>query len=426
MYLRISSALLACVATIVPAFAQAPQISSELLSQLRYRHIGPVGNRVIAATGIPGDPNVYYAGAASGGIFKSTDAGVHWAPIFDGQTVSSIGSLAIAPGDPNVIWAGTGETFIRSHISVGAGIYKSVDAGKTWALMGLEKTGRIGRVVIDPRNPDVVLACALGHAYGPQPERGVFRTTDGGKNWEHVLAVDQNTGCSDIALDPNNPRILFAGMWQLEMHTWTRTSGGPGSGVYKSSDGGATWKLISGHGLPNPPVGKIGLAIARRSSRVYALIETGDGVPWDGKPTQKGQLWKSDDAGERWELMSLDRQLQGRSAYYTRCAVSPDNENEVYFLSAAFSRTLDAGRTLTNTAAAPGGDNHDMWIDPTNGDRLAVANDSGFSISVNRGLTWNRIQLPIAQMVPRHGGQPDSIFCVREQAGRHFLSWSQQ
>src|SRR5439155_14562032 len=167
--------------------------------------------------------------------------------------------------------AGTGETFIRSHISVGAGIYKSLDSRKTWTLMGLEKTGRIGRVLIDPRNPEIVFACALGHAFGPQPERGVFRTADGGKTWEQVLAVDQNTGCSDIAMDPNNPRILFAGMWQLEMHTWNRTSGGPSGGVFKSTDGGATWTRLSGHGLPNPPVGKIAVAIARRGSRVYAM-----------------------------------------------------------------------------------------------------------------------------------------------------------
>jgi len=357
-----------------------------------------VGNRVIAAAGIPGDPNVYYAGAASGGIFKTTDGGTHWDPIFDGQPVSSVGSLAIAPSDPNVVWAGTGETFIRSHISVGAGIYKSLDAGKTWTLMGLEKTGRIGRLLIDPRNPEIVFACALGHAYGPQPERGVFRTGDGGKNWEQVLSVDPNTGCSDIAMDPANPRILFAGMWQLELHTWNRTSGGPGSGLYKSTDGGATWKHLTGSGLPNSPLGKIGLAMARRSSRVYALIETGDGVPYDGKPTDRGQLWKSDDGGDHWELMSYDRNLTGRAAYYTRCAVSPDNESEIYFMTSAFSRSLDGGRTLTNTPALPGGDNHDLWIDPTNGDRMAVANDSGFSISVNRGRTWNRVQLPIAQM----------------------------
>jgi photosystem II stability/assembly factor-like uncharacterized protein len=378
------------------------QPAADSFSQLRFRYIGPVGNRVIAAMGVPGDPNIYYAGTASGGIFKTTDGGVRWDPIFDGQPVSSVGSLAIAASDPNIVWAGTGETFIRSHISVGAGIYRSLDAGKTWALMGLEKTGRIGRVLVDPRNPDIVFACALGHAYGPQPERGVFRTTDGGKTWEQVLTVDQNTGCSDIAMDPNNPHVLLAGMWQLQLTTWNRTSGGPGSGLFKSTDGGATWKRLTGHGLPSPPVGKVGVAIAKRGSRVYALVETGDGVPLDGKtdgkPTQRGQLWRSDDLGDNWQLVSYDRQLQGRAAYYTRCAVSPDNENEIYFMSAAFSRSLDGGRTITNTLSAPGGDNHDLWIDPTNGDRLAVANDGGFSISVNRGRTWNRVQLPIAQL----------------------------
>jgi len=388
-------AILLCASA---AFAQSPQIGSVQLNQLRYRYIGPVGNRVIAAAGIPGDPNIYYVGSASGGIFKTTDGGIHWDPIFDEQTVSSVGSLAIAPSDPNVVWAGTGETFIRSHISVGTGIYRSLDAGKSWTQMGLEKTGRIGRVLIDPRNPDIVFACALGHAYGPQPERGVFRTTDGGKSWEQVLTVDQNTGCSDLVMDPANPRILLAGMWQLELHTWTRTSGGPGSGVYKSTDGGSTWHHVTGHGLPNSPLGKIGLAMARRTSRVYALIETGDGVPYDGKPTERGQLWMSDDAGDHWSLMSYDRNLTGRAAYYTRCAVSPDNENEIYFLTSAFSRSLDAGRTLTNMPAVPGGDNHDLWIDPTNGDRMAVANDSGFSITINRGRTWNRVQFPNAQM----------------------------
>src|SRR5258708_2958199 len=231
----ISSLLTAACLASGAALAQPPQIGSDVLSQLRYRYIGPVGNRVIAAASIPGDPNIYYVGAASGGIFKTTDAGVHWDPIFDGQPVSSVGSLAIAASHPNVVWAGTGETFIRSHISVGAGIYKSVDAGKTWALMGLEKTGRIGRVLVDPRNPDIVVACALGHAFGPQPERGVFRTTDGGKNWERALFVDENTGCSDVAMDVSNPRILFAGMWQIEIHTWGRTSGRPGSGLYQTN-----------------------------------------------------------------------------------------------------------------------------------------------------------------------------------------------
>jgi photosystem II stability/assembly factor-like uncharacterized protein len=380
------------------ALAQ-PQISSNLLNHLQYRYIGPVGNRVIAAASIPGDTNTYYVASASGGIFKSTDAGIQWQPIFDRQEVSSVGSLAIAPTDPNIVWAGTGETFIRSHISVGQGIYKSVDAGKSWLLMGLEKTGRIGRVLIDPRNPDVVFACALGHAYGPQPERGVFRTSDGGQTWQQVLKVDENTGCSDMVMDPNNSHILFAGMWQLQLQTWNRTSGGPGSGLYKSTDGGLTWRHLTGRGLPPSPVGKIAVAMSRKNSnRVYAMIETGDGYPFEGKPTSSGVLWNSDDGGDTWRVVSYDRQLMGRAAYYTRCAVEPDNENEIYFMSTAFSRSLDGGKTLAEMDQPPGGDNHDMWIDPTNGDRMMVANDSGISISVNRGRSWNRVQFPNAQM----------------------------
>jgi photosystem II stability/assembly factor-like uncharacterized protein len=381
------------------AHAQQPQISPDVYNEMKFRYIGPVGNRATAVAGIPGNPNVYYAGAASGGIFKSTDGGIHWDPIFDDEPVSSIGSLAVAASDPNIVWAGTGESFIRSHISVGSGIYKSLDAGKRWKLMGLDKTGRIGNVVVDPHNPDIVLACALGHAYGPQPDRGVFRTTDGGKSWEKVLFVDENTGCSDMGMDPNNPRTLFAGMWQLEIHTYGRKSGGPGSGLFKSTDEGATWKRLEGHGLPHAPVGRIAVRVAPKdSNRVYALIETGDGVPIDGKPTQSGQLWRSDDGGENWQLISSDRQIRGRTHYYTREEISPDNENEVYFFTSAFSRTLDGGHTLTNMPATPGGDNHEMWIDPTNGDRMAVVNDGGVSISVNRGHSWDRIQLPIAQI----------------------------
>src|SRR6266576_824862 len=339
--------------------AQQPPISPDVYGQLKYRYIGPEGNRATSVAGVPGVPNVWYVGAASGGIFKSTDGGIHWDPIFDSEPVASIGSLAVAASDPNIVWAGTGESFIRSHISVGQGIYKSVDAGKTWSLMGLEKTGRIGRVEIDPRNPDVVLACALGHAYGPQPARGVFRTTDGGKTWEKVLFVDENTGCSDMGMDPNNPRILFAGMWQIEIHTWGRTSGGPGSGLFRSTDGG---------------------------------------VPQPNSPGQLGELWRSDDGGENWEMVNSDRQLRGRTHYYTRTEIAPDNENEVFFFSASFSRTLDGGHTLTRMPSNPGGDNHEMWIDATDGDRMAVVNDGGVNISVNRGHTWNHVNLPIAQM----------------------------
>src|SRR5437762_1998940 len=184
---------------------------------MRWRYIGPVGNRTTSIVGVPGQPFIYYAGAASGGIFKTIDGGIHWEPVFDAQPISSIGSLAIAPSDPNTVWAGTGEAWIRSHISVGAGIYKSTDAGKTWKLMGLEKSGRIGKIAIDPKNPDVVFAAAMGHSYGPQQERGVFRTADGGKTWERVLFVDENTGAAELVMDPSNPHILFAGMWPLEI-----------------------------------------------------------------------------------------------------------------------------------------------------------------------------------------------------------------
>lgn len=380
---------------------QAQQSNRDIAGSLRYRYIGPVGNRLTSVVGIPGQPNVYYVGAASGGIFKTTDGGVHWEPIFDEQPVSSIGSLAIASSDPNVVWAGTGEAWIRSHISVGQGIYKSTDAGKTWMLMGLEKTGRIGRIVIDPKNPDVVLAAALGHAYGPQAERGVFRTADGGKTWERVLFTDENSGCSDIVMDPNNPRILFAGMWPLEIHTWGRESGGPGSGLFKSTDGGITWKKLTGRGLPSRTTGKFALAMARsNSNRVYALIETGDGVPLNGKETDRGKLWRSDDGGENWRLISYDRTLGGRTHYYFRMEVAPNNENEVYFLTASLAVSLDGGETAktVSSGSSPGGDNHDIWFDPTNTDRIAVANDGGVSISVTRGRTWDRTQLPIAQM----------------------------
>ncbi len=389
--------------------AQAPEESRSPWSNLQFRYIGPVGNRTDAIAGVPGDPLIYYAGAASGGVWKTTDGGVHWQPVFDAEPVQSIGALAVAPSDPNIVWAGTGEPYIRSHISIGNGMYKSTDAGKTWTHMGLEKTGRIARVLIDPQDPDVVLACSLGTAYGPQPDRGVFRTTDGGKTWQKMLFVDENTGCSDLAMDPNNPRILFAGMWQIEIHTWGRTSGGPGGGIFRSGDEGSTWKRLEGHGLPHSPVGRIGLAIPKsNSNRIYALIETGDGVPWEGRPTQGGELWRSDDGGEGWQLVSYNHFVLGRTHYFTRAAVEPDNENVVYFLTGSFSQTIDGGHTVADMGRTGAGhDDHDMWIDPTNGNRMAVANDSGVIITVNRGRTWDHIRLPIAQIY--HATVDDAI-----------------
>jgi len=402
--------LLAALLSAAPLFPAAAQSrgtpagihpAPEEYASLHWRYIGPEGNRFSAAAGIPGDPYTYYVGAASGGIYKTTDGGVNWRAVFDDQPVQSIGALAVSPSDPNVVWAGTGEGKIRSHISLGQGVYRSTDAGESWELKGLERTGRILRLLVHPADPDVAFVCALGHAYGPQPERGVFRTTDGGESWEHVLFVDENTGCSDLAMDPSNPRILFAGTWQLEIHTWGRTSGGPGGGLHVSRDGGTTWTRLEGNGLPRSQVGKVAVAIAPSNpQRIYAMFETGDGIPWDGQPTQDGQIWRSDDGGRRWTMVNRDRNAMGRPHYYSRMAVAPDDEDETYYLTASYARSIDGGRTLETLRGAqgPGGDHHDIWIDPTNADRQIVAHDQGLSITVNRGRTWFRQRLTNAQM----------------------------
>ncbi|HXY31549.1 MAG TPA: hypothetical protein VEI06_12635 [Gemmatimonadaceae bacterium] len=378
-----------------------PTIDTTSYAQLKGRYIGPEGNRTSAVAGIAGDPFTYYAGAASGGLWKSTDGGIHWSPLFDGQPVSSIGSVAVAPSDPNIVWVGTGEPWIRSHISIGWGMYKSTDAGQSWTKMGLDNTGRIARIVIDPRDPDRVFVASEGHAYGPQPERGIYRTTDGGKTWQRVLYVNDSTGASDIVMDPNNSRVLYAGTWQIEVHTWGRTSGGAGSGLWVSRDGGDTWTRLTGHGLPTKPFGKVGLGMSRSNSqRVYALVETGDGVPWNGAPTDSGRLFRSDDAGNSWQLVNSDRIVAGRTAYYNRMGVTPDNPEEVYFLNANWTKTLDGGKSLIEPSLSetPGGDHHDIWIDPTNGNRMVVSHDGGVSITNNRGKTWLRVELPIAQI----------------------------
>ncbi len=399
--------LLLLAASAVPVAANAG-----LFDELEFRHIGPVGNRVPAVVGVSGDPSTYYAGAASGGIWKSVDHGVRWQPIFDQHDVSSIGSLAVAPSDANVIWAGTGETFIRSNVSIGNGIYRSTDAGETWRHMGLRESGRIGRIVVHPRNDNVVYAAALGHSYGPQPERGLYRTRDGGENWEQILFVDTNTGAIDLVMDPHNPRILYAATWQFQMRTSGRDSGGPGSGIYRSKDGGDTWTQLGpqtdsehaakANGTPKGPWGKIGLAIsADQPKRIYALIETSsnsDYAPvegWDG-PGYQGVLWRSDDRGDNWTLVSRDNTLHQRPLYYTRMMAAPDNADELTFMSVQQSFSIDGGKTIT--AQQSGWDHHDIWIDPLNPDRRITGHDGGVSITHDRGKNWFRPQLPVAQV----------------------------
>jgi photosystem II stability/assembly factor-like uncharacterized protein len=371
------------------ALAQRPRPEPEMQDAFKFRFLGPaVGNRIASAAGVPGDPSVYYAGAASGGIWKSTNGGENWTPIFDGQSSQAIGALAVAPSDRNIVWAGTGEAWaIRDSDLMGDGIYKSVDAGKTWTHMGLVETGRIGRIVVNPTNADIVFACALGRATGPQQERGVFRTTDGGRHWDRVLFADANTGCSGLAMEPHDPQTLFAGMWQVEMHTYAMFSGGPGSGVYASHDGGATWKRLEGHGLPHSPVGKIDVAVApTNADLVYALIQTAD----------QGSLWRSDDGGQNWTTASWARPLIGRAGYYIRLAVSPTNENEVFVANSSFHQSTDGGKTFR--VLPWGGDTHDIWIDPTNPDRIVMTDDGGMYITTDHGKNGHRVTLPIGQM----------------------------
>ena len=389
------------IAILIPFLSNSQEISKSIISDMKFRHVGPVGNRLTCVAGVADQPMVYYVGAASGGVWKTKDGGLNWFPIFDGQEVHSIGAVAVAPSNPMVVYVGTGESSIRSNVSIGDGVYKSVDGGETWEHIGLKNSGRISRIIVHPDDPDKLYVGALGHAYSPQIDRGVYVSHDGGGSWKHTLFIDQNTGISDMVMDTDNPRVIFAGAWHLELKTWKRISGGPGSGVFKSTDGGMTWDRLEGNGLPTRDVGKIALAMTPAApDRLYALIETGDGVPYEGRETDSGELWRSEDNGKTFKLINSNRDLGGRQAYYTRTTASPDNPNEVYFMSNSFFSSIDGGVSLENRPreSSPNWDHHEMWIDPNNGDRMAVAGDGGISISHNRGKTWHRTFLPIAQL----------------------------
>jgi photosystem II stability/assembly factor-like uncharacterized protein len=380
--------ILLVVATI-DAAAQGQARGGGLPQNLQFRFMGPaVGNRISAAAGIPGDPSVYYAGAASGGVWKSTDGGDTWVPIFDSQPVQAIGSLAVAPSDPKIVWAGTGEAWaIRDSDMMGDGIYKSVDAGATWQHMGLVETGRIGRIAIHPADPNIVYACAAGRLTGSQQERGVFKTSDGGRTWERTLFVDSNTGCSGLTMDAHDPDTLFAGTWQAEMHTYGMYSGGPGSAVYVTHDAGAHWRRLEGHGLPHSPLGKIDVAIASTNSkRVYALIQTAD----------QGSIWRSDDGGETWTNGSWQRALIGRAGYYIHLAVSTSNPDEVLVANSSFWLSADGGKSFHEVPW--GGDTHDIWIDPKDSKRILVTHDAGMYMTTDHGATSTNVTLPIGQM----------------------------
>ena len=381
--------------------AQTSGAPEDAFSALRWRFIGPNGNRVAAVAGAAGDPLVAYAGAASGGIWKTENGGTTWRPVFDQQHVSAIGALAVSESSPNVVWAGTGETFlIRPFYPMGDGVYRSTDAGEHWQHAGLEQTGHVARIVIDPHDPQRVFVCALGQLFKPQPERGVYRTTDGGATWQQVLKVDENTGCSDLAIDPSDPNTLIAGMWPLLIHPWAIDSGGPGGGIYATHDGGATWHKLAGNGLPaaDHPVGKVAVAIAHSNpKRVYALVQ-------DTQPS----FYRSDDGGNSWTLVSHSHLMLQRDSYYDRFGVSTSNPDLLFFLSPYFVVSTDAAKTFIRPGgrgggpaegfASAGGDNHDMWIDPVNPKHLMVGNDAGVSISLDGGRSYEAIRLPIAQV----------------------------
>ena len=381
--------------------AQSPPPANPF-GALHFRAIGPVGNRMSSVIGEPGNPSVVYIGASDGGIWKSEDGGLNWKPIFDHEDVAAIGSLAMAPSQHNVVWAGTGESWIiRPYYALGNGVYKSTDAGRTWQHMGLDETGRIPRIVVDAHDPNRVFVCALGQTHRPQHERGIFRTLDGGKTWQQVLFVDENTGCSDIAADPQDPNTLFAGMWQVDIKRWKLDSGGKGSGVYVTHDGGTTWTKLSGHGLPpaDRPIGKVAVGVAQNNpDRVYALLQ--EDTP---------RFYRSDDRGRSWQMVNDLHVIDERAPYYTRFSISPDDQNLVYFPSVSYSISRDGGQTVFQPSngrggpdpsgqGSPGGDNHDIWIDPTNASHFMVANDAGVSITLNHGHTFEHIPLPIAQM----------------------------
>ncbi len=375
--LFLAVALLMCVLVFVGS-SLAQTLKEDTFKGMKWRLVGPFrGGRALAVAGVSSDPTTYYFGSVAGGVWKTTDGGISWTPIFDKEPVSSIGSIAVAQSDPNVIYVGTGEACIRGNISFGNGVYKSVDAGKTWTHLGLDDTRQIGRVIVDPHNADIVFVAALGHAYGSNMERGVFRSSDGGKHWDKVLYKDEKTGAIDITFDPENSHILYAALWQVVRSPWILDSGGPGSGIYKSIDGGATWKQLTEHGLPKGVYGRIGIAAAPGgSNRVYALIEA-----------KEGGLFRSDDAGETWKKLDDDHRFTQRAWYFTHIFADPKNPDAVYILNTGMYRLTDAGATFT-PISAPHGDRHGLWIDPKNPQRMIEADDGGATITTDGGKGW--------------------------------------
>ncbi len=357
---------------------------------LEYRLVGPFrGGRVVAVSGVVGQDNVYYFGSTAGGVWKTTDGGLNWKPVFDKMKDASpsIGAIGVSESDPNVIYVGTGEACIRGNVVGGNGVYKSIDAGKTWKSVGLADTHAIGRLAVNPKNPDIAYVAALGHPFGNNEERGIFRTQDGGKTWQKVLYKNEKTGGIDVVFDPTNSNILFAALWQARRTPWSLDSGGEGSGLYRSIDGGTTWKQLKGHGLPEGILGRIGVTVSGANpNRVYAAIEA-----------EKGGIYRSDDGGDTWQLMTGDHRFTQRAWYYMHIFADPKSEDTVYILNTGVYRSNDGGKTFSRVRA-PHGDNHGLWIDPNNPKRLINGNDGGATVSIDGGATWTSLyNQPTAQ-----------------------------
>src|SRR5450755_629401 len=402
-------------AILVIAAAPAP-LNPSLFGGMHWRLVGPFrGGRSLAASGVAGNPTLFYFGAVAGGVWMTDDAGLTWKPISDGAKITSVGASAVAPADPHVIYVGSGEGDMRSDITYGDGMYKSIDGGTTWHHLGLTDTRQIARIIVDPADPDVAYVAALGHGYGPNAERGVFKTTDGGATWQKVLYKDANTGAIDLAFDPHDAKTIFAALWQTRRPPWSvyPPSSGPGSGLFVSHDAGATWQPVRGHGFPESGVGRIGIAVAPSDSqRVYAIV---DAAP------KTGGLYRSDDGGSTWRLLSNDLRLWERGWYFCGIAVDPKNADALYVSDTAYYRSTDGGAHFTAIKGSPDGDDfHQTWIDPTDPNRIIIATDQGASISLNGGATWSSwFNQPTGQFyhVTTDDAYPFDLFGAQQDSG---------
>jgi photosystem II stability/assembly factor-like uncharacterized protein len=396
--------------------SRAPaSVDSTILKSFRWRAIGPDrGGRSIAVTGVKGRTKEAYFGAVGGGLWKTIDGGENWAPVTDGQVhSSSVGAVAVSETSPDVVYIGMGESCIRGNIMSGDGVYKSTDAGKTWTHIGFEKSENISKIRIHPTNPEIVFVAAFGKHSVPNEERGLYKTSDGGKTWRKVLYRDDKTAAIDVAIDRTNPNVMYAAMWEAFRKEYTMSSGGPGSGLFKSIDGGETWKEITRNpGMPSGMIGRIGIAVSGANpNRLYALVEN-----------EKGGLFRSEDAGATWTLVNENRSVRQRAFYYTHVYADPKNADVVYMQNTGLYRSSDAGKTI-NTLAGTHGDHHDLWIDPDDPQHLVDGNDGGGAVSTNTGQSWTDETFPTEQFyhvaitrhIPYHvcGAQQDnSTLCV--------------